>query len=78
MPDEDFGMWGSKKRRTCKACEEKDKASPSGHSASAPQPSESDFGKMYAAVKQAGEREGAKKVAQDIIDFLTRKYVENA
>ena len=71
-PDGDFNSWGSKVKQVCKDCEELQKSVAPGTESLA-----GDFGKMFAAIKKEGEREGAKKVADDIIDFLKRKYIEN-
>jgi hypothetical protein len=73
----DFGMWGSKARKTCKDCEEKETAALVGRPPTAPAPPlEGDFGRMFAAIKKEGERDGAKKMAADIIEFLKQKYME--
>lgn len=75
-PDSDFGAWGSRQRRTCKDCEEKDKAPRGQSQGGSSEPLAGDFGRMFAAIKKEGEREGAKRVAEDIIDFLKKKYME--
>lgn len=71
--DEDFDSWGNKKKSTCRECggQRKAFAAPSGGQ----QDLAGDFGKMFAAIKKEGERDGAQKVAQDIIEFLKKKYI---
>jgi hypothetical protein len=72
-PKDSFPPRGKIRSRICLDCTTKKSNLPQS---SQPQSDlTNDFGKMFAAIKKEGERDGMKKVAQDIIDFLTTKYM---